>query len=499
MIQDNITKYSYTEARKFFLKSESYCSFNLPPYFVFDDLINKVANEMETKFDCKTWYNYRPSQIENINYSFFHNKDGLYSWRRLQLIHPVLYVHMVNIITDQNNWKAITERFQEFSNDQRIKCVSIPAKPMKNSQVATSIKNWLSGIEQETIKLSLDYRYLLQTDITTCYDSIYTHSVPWALHNKDEAKKNKEGLLFGNRIDKCLQYMSYGQTNGIPQGSILMDFIAEIVLGYADLELSKKLNKELHFKILRYRDDYRIFVNSSNDADIIVKKLSEVLADFGMSLNTKKTSISDQIITNALKADKLGWLNTYHPKQTLQKQFLSCYILAQKHPNSGKINLILQSVDKDIRKSKKYTKEIRKDIYVLISILIGITLKNPKTYDRSCSIISILFNSLEKKDERKEEIINKILNRVKETPNAEYLEIWIQRILIKSNLKEPEYTNILCKMVKDKINNRIWPSEWLRKKELKEIIYNTSIINTKILTELPEIIDDKEVDIFKYY
>ena len=91
------------------------------------------------------------------------------------------------------------------------------------------------------------------------------------------------------------------------------------------------------------------------------------------------------------------------------------------------------------------------------------------------------------------------MNRVKETPNAEYLEIWIQRILIKSNLKEPEYTNILGKMVKDKINNRIWPSEWLRKKELKEIIYNTSIMNTKILTELPEIIDDKEVDIFKYY
>lgn len=28
--------------------------------------------------------------------------------------------------------------------------------------------------------------------------------------------------------------MSYEQTNGIPQCSTLMDFIAEIVLGYAD-------------------------------------------------------------------------------------------------------------------------------------------------------------------------------------------------------------------------------------------------------------------------
>ena len=37
--------------------------------------------------------------------------------------------------------------------------------------------------------------------------------------------------------------MSYGQTNGIPQGSILTDFIAEIVLGYADEQISSEINK----------------------------------------------------------------------------------------------------------------------------------------------------------------------------------------------------------------------------------------------------------------
>lgn len=58
--------------------------------------------------------------------------------------------------------------------------------------------------------------------------------------------------------------MSFGQTNGIPQGSNLMDFIAELVLGYSDLQLSKKLIMTTisNYKILRYRDDYRIFTNS---------------------------------------------------------------------------------------------------------------------------------------------------------------------------------------------------------------------------------------------
>ncbi len=55
--------------------------------------------------------------------------------------------------------------------------------------------------------------------------------------------------------------MQSGETLGIPQGSKLFDFIAELVLAYADKNLAKKLGekdiKGIH--VLRYRDDYRIF------------------------------------------------------------------------------------------------------------------------------------------------------------------------------------------------------------------------------------------------
>ena len=96
--------------------------------------------------------------------------------------------------------------------------------------------NW-TGIYKIISKISVS----LVTDITDCYGSIYTHSIPWALHTKEKAKKEKATKkLIGNIIDFLLQKMSYDQTNGIPQGSVLMDFIGEIVLGYADLELTKK-------------------------------------------------------------------------------------------------------------------------------------------------------------------------------------------------------------------------------------------------------------------
>lgn len=63
--------------------------------------------------------------------------------------------------------------------------------------------------------------------------------------------------------------MQYKQTNGIPQGGVLFDFIAEMVLGYSDLLLYEELQRIgiTDYKILRYRDDYRIFSNSKEELE----------------------------------------------------------------------------------------------------------------------------------------------------------------------------------------------------------------------------------------
>ena len=73
--------------------------------------------------------------------------------------------------------------------------------------------------------------------------------------------------------------MRWGQTNGIPQGSALMDFLAEIVLGYADELLGEKLEEEDidDYHVIRYRDDYRIFTNSKEDAEAIARYLTVIL------------------------------------------------------------------------------------------------------------------------------------------------------------------------------------------------------------------------------
>ncbi|XIF64544.1 RNA-directed DNA polymerase (plasmid) [Enterococcus faecium] len=135
-----------------------------------------------------------------------------------------------------------------------------------------------------------------------------------------------------------------------------MDFVAEIVLGYVDLRLSKELKKLENlkdYKVLRYRDDYRIFSNNRNDLEQIMKVLSEVLYDLNFKLNSSKTKLSDDIIIDSIKKDKLYWeeikasirmnaTNLDGDREirysiNLQKHLLEIKKLADKHPNSGQL------------------------------------------------------------------------------------------------------------------------------------------------------------------
>ena len=295
-----------TEARAFLLKHESYCNTELPPYFQFGEMLEGVKEALLIKPPYRTKNERRHlRELDGVNYRILKNRDGRYGWRPLELIHPALYVSLVNSITKPNNWKQICQRFDCFRDNPKIKCLSLPVESlMREKDVAVQIGQWWEEVEQKSIELSLDYEFLTQTDIADCYPGIYTHSIAWALHTKTTAKKcRSNGDLLGNVIDNHIMDMTRGQTNGIHQGSVLMDFIAEIVLGYADSILAEKLEQQRigDYQILRYRDDYRIFVNSTQNGDRILKCLAEVMIELGLRLNPAKTTASSEVIRSSIK------------------------------------------------------------------------------------------------------------------------------------------------------------------------------------------------------
>ena len=240
---------NHIEAREFFLKQQSYVNFDLPPYFRFEGILNDVANVLKAKKLSDMWRK-RPRNYDDVNHSILHNKDGQYAWRPLELIHPALYVSLVEKLTEPSNWDLIKDRFSDFQSDTRIRCLSIPVESLTKNRTnkAAQITRWWETVEQPSLGLSLEYRLIVNTDIVDCYSSIYTHSIAWALHTKTVAKdRRNDKSLIGNLVDDDIQDMRNGQTNGVPQGSVLMDLVAELVLGFADQELLKKIDSEGFF------------------------------------------------------------------------------------------------------------------------------------------------------------------------------------------------------------------------------------------------------------
>ncbi len=497
----NILDLKYTEAREFFLKDESYFNFDLPGYFTFTKLLTDISQKINSKdLSCFYLANRNPRSLENVNYKLFSNKDGRYAWRLLQLIHPVLYASLVNKITEENHWNAVIQTFKQFEKKAIVECASLPviSSKEKQSDKATQILTWLEEVEQKSIALALKYDFIFHADITDCYGSIYTHSIPWALHTKERAKQERNSKdLIGNIIDSHLRDMSYGQTNGIPQGSVLMDFIAEMVLGYVDCELTKRIKNldDGDHQIIRYRDDYRIFVNNPQTGDEIVKELATTLGELGMRLNADKIKFSSDVIDSSIKPDKLFWIENGIINNSLQQQLIVLYQFSKKYPNSGTLNKELQKLYDSIEKLKSIKAT---EVKVLVSILSNIAFRNPKTYPGAFAILSRVLDVVKDENEKKE-FIKEIQNRFRKLPNTEYLDIWLQRISLKididNEIHEIQYETDLCKKVSDNAVE-IWDSSWLND-DLKKIMASAEIIDQKIIDEMGPVIDREEVALFK--
>ncbi len=390
----SVLERSHADACRFFLKAESYCSLDLPPYLVFDNLITDVNKVLSGKKLSDLIEKNNARDREDINYTIFNNKDGKYAWRPFQLIHPALYVSLAHRITEKNNWKLICDRFKEFSINDKIRCLSLPVTSLSDEKdKAEQVSHWWQEVEQKSIELSLDYEYLLETDITDCYGSIYTHSIAWALHTKKKAKeKKKNNDLIGNVIDSHIQDMCHGQTNGIPQGSALMDFFAEEVLGYADLKLSEKIKQQSidDYFILRYRDDYRIFTNNPQVGEKIVKLLTETLINLGLKLSPSKTKVSSNVVRASIKSDKLAWICRKNSIRNLQKHLLIIHDHAMHFPNAGSVVIALGKYHKRIEKQRTSIEQPMP----LVAIVVDIACRNPRTYSICAAILSKLLGAV---------------------------------------------------------------------------------------------------------
>ncbi|STR45046.1 RNA-directed DNA polymerase [Iodobacter fluviatilis] len=204
--------------------------------------------------------------------------------RHIGVPHPESYV--VQALAIAKHWHAIAKHCNQPNPvSSRIyvrhigggRIFEMNYKGSERFHLEEDEQKWLSGAQ-----------FVVEADVATCFPSIYTHSIPWALHDKPTAKKSSSlNGLAGNLLDKCTQNTRDRQTNGLLIGPHASNIISEIILTKVDADLQKKG----HSKFKRHVDDYRCFVASFEDAERFIKDLGLALRAYEMSLNDKKTKI----------------------------------------------------------------------------------------------------------------------------------------------------------------------------------------------------------------
>lgn len=144
-------------------------------------------------------------------------------------------------------------------------------------------------------RLEQRFNLLLEFDVNKCFYNIYTHSVTWAVKDKESSKRNAKKNSFENTFDKIMQQANYNETNGIVVGPEISRIFAEIILQRIDLNLLIKLNEEgikfgVDYEIRRYVDDYFLFTNDENIQDFILKAYKKESKEFKLYINESKTT-----------------------------------------------------------------------------------------------------------------------------------------------------------------------------------------------------------------
>jgi hypothetical protein len=150
------------------------------------------------------------------------------------------------------------------------------------------------------------YDAMVQIDVSKCFDSIYTHSLPWATLGRSQTKFNllDSKTTFGGRFDAVMQHLNQGETNGIVIGPEFSRIFAEIILQAADVELERalldraKLRHKNDYEVFRYVDDYFVFYNDPSTEKRVLEELQEILKARKLSINSAKVkSYPKPIIT----------------------------------------------------------------------------------------------------------------------------------------------------------------------------------------------------------
>lgn len=245
----------------------------LPPILDSSDFLNFCLN----KANClpgkpSRWIEYNSMRNTNVP-------------RIINIPTPASYEKLCRTLSD--NWNNIVEHFRKYTSSDDYKKSRIHIRKHRNTPSLFKMNYGSTESILQKLELSIGKKYLVKADISQCYASIYTHSIPWALVGKEIAKQKQNDNEWYNTIDKTARNTMNRETHGIPIGPHTSNILSEIVLCAVDKELSE-------YSYIRDIDDYECYVESEEVGKQFLLHLSNSLNKYGLRINHKKTTIEKQ-------------------------------------------------------------------------------------------------------------------------------------------------------------------------------------------------------------
>jgi hypothetical protein len=197
--------------------------------------------------------------------------------RPLAILNPIHYAALGDLVI--RNWDALRKAATKS-------LISLTSPQIGAEGRALGRKLPFRALAERRAELRSGGRFLVRADISRFYQSIYTHSVPWALYGRAFAKRYRRARNVGNQLDELLRSCQDGQTNGIPMGPDSSLLIAEIILSAIDERLKKHAGHAI-----RYMDDYELVAETEGDALHLLAELQNELLKFELHLNPSKTGV----------------------------------------------------------------------------------------------------------------------------------------------------------------------------------------------------------------
>ncbi len=253
-------------------------------------------------------------------YPRFRNTDRVHS-----VINPISFFFLS---------KAISERYADLQKLERKSKYSI-SRSFFDWMGNRAIRRPPFDSRDEFIsRVSTRFEYTVTADIRSFYHAIYTHSIPWAIHGKAFAKKDRDLSHYGNEIDLLVRNAQGGQTVGLPVGPDTSRVLAEVIASAIDVSLNVHLKRNSN-DASRFVDDFTFGCNSVSEGQRIIAEVRRAVGHFELDISQEKTGVHE---TNHLAY--VGWqeyikdnLPKTATKAEFEKFFYVCHRMAREHAN----------------------------------------------------------------------------------------------------------------------------------------------------------------------